>query len=252
MASRFIADGADDAYASVAMEEAILAHNDGLTVRVWNNERSVIIGRAQLACYETDVGYCAAEGIPIVRRITAGGAVFNGPGNLNWSLFIGREFSRGSIRYVWGVREIFRMSASLVTRAIELCGVRAWLLEPNRIVSSEGKICGMAAYVSRTGLLCHGTLLLDADLEEARRLTEPVRVDLERQYTRSNPAKMSNIGIGAVSFMNSLKGVVAQETGAELETSQPGEEEIKSMSRLLQRYRTPEWNLGDPFMVRMQ
>jgi lipoate---protein ligase len=250
--SRFIVDGAVGAYASVALEEAILVHNEGLVVRVWGNEKSVIIGRAQLARYETDVDYCAAGGIPIVRRITAGGAVYNGPGNLNWSLFVSREFSAGSVRYVWDVHEVFRMGASLVTRAVERCGVRTWLVEPNRIVSAEGKVSGMAAYISRGGLLCHGTLLLDADLEEARRLTEPSKVELERRYTRSNPAKVANTGIRAASFMNSLMEVVAQETGAGLETSQLRGEEMESMRGLLRRYKEPEWSLGDPFTVRTE
>jgi len=252
LSTRFIVDGADDAYANIALEEAILVHNAGLVVRVWGNEKSVIIGRSQLARYETNVDYCAAGGIPIVRRLTAGGAVYNGPGNLNWSLFVGREFISGGIRYVWDVHEVFRMGASLVTRAVERCGVKTWLDPPNRIVSTEGKVSGMAAYISRSGLLCHGTLLLDADLQEARRLTEPAGVALERRYTRSNAMKLANTKVGAASFMNSLVGVVAEEIGRGLETSQPGGEEMESMRGLLQRYREPEWNLGDPFMVRTE
>jgi lipoate-protein ligase A len=107
--SRLILDGAEGTQANLALEEALLRGNDGLLLRLWGNERSVIIGRAQLARFETDVERCAREEIPIVRRVTAGGAIYNGSGNINWSLFVGREFKGGGIRYTWGVREVFRM-----------------------------------------------------------------------------------------------------------------------------------------------
>ncbi len=81
------------------------------------------------------------------------------------------------------------MAADLVVEAAASCGVRAWLEEPNRILSADGKVSGMAAYLSRDGLLCHGTLLLDADLEEAAALTQPSGVELERRYTRSRAMK---------------------------------------------------------------
>ena len=192
---RFVLGGADGAFANLALEEAMLRENRGLILRLWTNERSVVIGRAQLAQYETDLEYCTRQSVPVVRRVTAGGTVYNGPGNINWSLFVGREFSRGGIRYIWGVGELFRMAAGVVTEASRRCGVRTWLEEPNRILSDGGKVSGMAAYVSRDGLLCHGTFLLSADLEEAKRLTEPAAKTLERRYTRSRSMRMANTGI---------------------------------------------------------
>ena len=48
--------------ANLALEEALLRGNDGLLLRLWGNERSVIIGRAQFARFETDVERCAREG----------------------------------------------------------------------------------------------------------------------------------------------------------------------------------------------
>jgi lipoate---protein ligase len=244
---RFIQDGAMGAHANLALEEAILQENPGLVVRVWSNERSVIIGRGQLAGFETDLKYCEGKGIPVVRRVTAGGAVYNGPGNVNWSLFIGSGFDSGAIRYIWGVREVFRMAAEVVTQATESCGVGTWLESPNRILSEGGKVSGMAAYVSRKGLLCHGTLLLDADLGEAKRLTDPSSTKLDRRYTRSNAMTMANTGIQLPSFIAAMKGVVAVKTSLPVETDEPNEREKSVMLDLLPKYRDPLWNLGDPF-----
>ena len=247
MDSRLILDGAEGARANLALEEAILQGNDGLVLRLWGNERSVIIGRAQLARFETDVERCTREGIPIVRRVTAGGAIYNGRGNINWSIFVGREFKGGRIRYTWGVSEVFRMAADVVVEAAATLGVKAWLDAPNRIVSAEGKVSGMAAYLSKRGLLCHGTLLLDADLEEAEALTRPSRVELERRYTRSRAMKVANSGIGSDAFIASMRSVVEGEIGEEIEPEQPTDSERRMAESLLLKYNDPVWNLGDPF-----
>jgi lipoate-protein ligase A len=244
---RLILDGAEGAYANLALEEALLRENGGLILRLWGNERSVIIGRAQLARFETDVDRCAREGIPIVRRVTAGGAIYNGPGNINWSIFVGREFRSGRIRYLWGVHDIFRMAADLVVRATAACGVETWLEEPNRILSAGGKVSGMAAYLSREGLLCHGTLLLSADLEDASSLTQPAQVQLEKRYTRSRAMRIANTGIGPDAFIASMRVVLEDETGGEIESGEPTGAERGRMASLLPKYTDPAWNLGDPF-----
>jgi len=244
---RLVIDGASGAHANLALEEAMLRENRGLTVRLWTNEKSIIIGRAQLARFETDLDYCTRAGIPVVRRVTAGGTVFNGPGNVNWSLFVGRGFSAGDIRYIWGVAELFKMGAGVVTDASDRCGVKTWLDPPNRILSAGGKVSGMAAYISRDGLLCHGTFLLSADLEEAKRLTDPAEKTLERRYTRSRAMKMANTGIELGSFIASVRDVVAEKIGRELVADVPRESEVRVMESLMEKYRSQAWNLGDPF-----
>jgi lipoate-protein ligase A len=248
--SRLLLEGAHDAYANLALEEAIFVNNgrDTLTVRIWNNERSIVIGRAQLARFETDVDYCVAQEIPIVRRFTGGGAVYHGPGNLNWSISVGRDFRAGRIKYAWDTREVFRVSASLVTAALMMCGREVRFEGPgNRILSSEGKVSGMAAYLSKDGMFCHGTLLLQADLSEAGTLTEPVKTELERRYARSNPTKVANLRVEQSEFVASLSAVVSEETGVALDVREPSDAELDTMRTILPRYRDKSWNLGDPF-----
>jgi lipoate---protein ligase len=247
---RVVLEGASDAYSNLALEEAIFVNNgrDALTLRIWNNERSVIIGRAQLAHLETDVDFCRTEGIPIVRRFTGGGAVYHGPGNLNWSISVGRDFRAGRVRYAWDAKEAFRVSASLVASAVTMCGTEVSFEGPgNRLVSSQGKVSGMAAYLSKEGMFCHGTLLLHADLGEAARLTDPAKVETERKYTRSNPMRVANIGVEPDRFVASMSAVVSEETRMAPEASGPDVDELNTMQSMLPRYRDDGWNLGDPF-----
>jgi lipoate---protein ligase len=234
--------------ANLALEEAIFLRNRGFVVRVWHNGESVIIGRAQLARFETDVGYCQAHGVPIVRRFTAGGSVYNGPGNLNWSLFVSRVLGSGRLRYVSSPHAIFRAAAAPLLSALEACGVRARLDPPNRILTEEGKISGMAAYVSREGFLCHGTLLVGADLERVKALTTPSPEAIGRRYTRSRDTKTANAALDVDSFIRTFVRTLADETSLTIERGSPDERERELTRELLAtRYGDEAWNLGDPF-----
>ncbi len=247
MKGRFLTTNLESAYLNLALEEAIFRANRDMTVRVWENERSVVIGRGQLAGLETDVEYCKANRIPIVRRFSAGGAVYNGPGNLNWSFFVPRDFNSANLRYTNSVMGIFTMVSGVVVSALEGLGVHSQLEAPNRIVNSNGKISGMAAYLSREGLLCHGTLLLNADLEEVTRLTTPVLGEPDRKYVRSHPTVVSNSGVSSSEFSEALRQVLSKTTGLRLAQTSLTDEEGELMTLLSARYLSDDWNLGDPF-----
>jgi len=236
--------------ANLALEEALFLRNEGFIARVWENSESVIIGRAQLASFETDVAYCKAHEIPILRRFTAGGTVYNGPGNLNWSLFVARGLGSGTLRYESSPHEIFRSSSRPLLYALAASGVEAWLDPPNRVLTKEGKISGMAAYVSRRGFLCHGTLLVGADLGRVKALTTPSPEALERKYTRSRDVKTANAPLDVDSFIHTFVRTLADETRLAIETGSPDESERALADELLAtRYRDEGWNLGDPFAL---
>lgn len=229
----------EDPHSNVALEEAIYRELRTPTLRVWENQKCVVIGRAQLAKFETDSGYCRRHSIPVVRRFTAGGAVYHGPGNLNWSFFSQlRDGRKGK-----DPRLVFTSFAEKVTSALTKCGVSCEFIPPNSIASEEGKICGMAAYISKNGVLCHGTLLVEADLVELARVTTPRRESLHRRYTRSKAVKVANCRVGREEFVQEL----VKASGEEFKPSQLTRDERAFCERLLPRYKSDRWNLGDPF-----
>jgi lipoate-protein ligase A len=163
------------------MEEALLKEARVPTPRTWENQRSVVIGRARSAEFETDLGYCRGNSIPVVRGTTAGGAVCNGPGNLNRSHFFPEGATEGEAREVGHAKAVFRTFASVLVGALQRCGVESEFDPPDRITNGAGKISGMAAYASKDAALCHGTLLV------VERLTRPSAVTPGGRYPRSRP-----------------------------------------------------------------
>jgi lipoate-protein ligase A len=245
-----------DAYENLALEEAIFQLFDDMIVRIWENERSVIIGRAQLAAYETDLDYCINKSIPVVRRFTGGGAVYNGPGNANWSIFIARRYEK--VGFAWDVRGVFKMGSTIVINALRRLGIISWFDEPNRIVTAEGKISGMAAYLTRNKLLCHGTMLLNADLEEATRLTDPREYQLEARYVRSKKVKIANAGIELKELITSFRDTISSyfhntEFKPDSYSSRLNGQELELARRLVEtKYKDSSWNLSDPFLYQMK
>jgi len=244
--ARFLDATLADPFSNLAAEEAIFRRMKAPTVRVWDNQRCVVIGRAQVARTETDLEYCSALGLPVVRRFTAGGTVYNGPGNLNWSFFVPRGTEGSRVIYQRDPREIFRAFARIIIDALLACSATAVFEPPNRIANERGKVSGMAAYISREGALCHGTLLLDADLEKVERLTRPSDEGEEKRYVRSNFAKVANVGVDRSTFVERL----LEAADADFEPGSLEEDEEREIEALrVEKYGTERWNLGDPFSL---
>lgn len=244
MTSRVLTLDAGGAAKNLAMEEALFRLNSDALLRVWGNERSVIIGRGQLAEYETDVAFCAESRVPIVRRMTAGGAVYHGPGNLNWSIFLAGERRPKDL----SAATAFRVAGDIVVEALKSCGVDCARDAPNRVVNREGKISGMAAYVSRGGMVCHGTLLCSADLSEAQRLTTPRELSTKVRYVRSKPMKMANTSVTVRDFTEAISVAASVRIGTDFVEARPTAEELETADRMMAvRYGLDDWNLGDPF-----
>ncbi|HXW37785.1 MAG TPA: biotin/lipoate A/B protein ligase family protein [Nitrososphaerales archaeon] len=244
MGGRFLRTELGNPYANLALEEAIHAAGEGPSLRAWEDQTAVVVGRAQLAQEETDTKYCRDHSIPIVRRFTGGGTVYHGPGNLNWSFFARKATRHPRISYERDPAAVFRSFAAVVLEALESLVSGCRFDPPNRIVSREGKVSGMAAYVSESSVLCHGTLLLSADLRLADMLTKPTAKSLEARYPRSSYARIANLGLKRADVEKSLvEASKADPTPADLTKA-----ESRLASRLeAEKYRQDGWNLGDPF-----
>ena len=245
MKGRFLDCTLGDPFLNLSLEESLFRAATVPLLRTWDNQKSVILGRAQLAEAETDLSYCRKAGIPVVRRFTAGGTVYNGPGNTNWTFVVPNAAAEGPLAYAWDAKRVFKAFARIVVEALRACSVEAAFEPPNRIVDGEGvKISGMAAYVSNRASFCHGTLLLEADLNEVERVTTPSRVGIPSRYPRSMQTRVANCAADRSDFVREL----AKSSGVFTNPGVPDITETELASRLLEeKYGREEWNLGDPF-----
>ncbi|KLU62834.1 lipoate-protein ligase LplJ [Peptococcaceae bacterium CEB3] len=118
---------------------------------------AIVLGRSQVAEKEVYEEECRARGVPLLRRVSGGGAVLQMPGVFNYSLIL-PEQSRLSIKGG------FRLGTGLIQDTLSRLGIESTVQGVSDVTVRGRKISGNAvAQVSRV-LLVHGTLLAEVDM----------------------------------------------------------------------------------------
>lgn len=163
-------------YRNLAVEEYLTLHTepDECILYLWQNQRSVIIGKNQNCWKECRVERLKEDGGFLVRRLSGGGAVFHDLGNLNFT-FCARRENYDTARQL-----------QVILDAVKSLGIRAEKTGRNDVTVDGRKFSGNAFY--RSGDFCchHGTLLVDVDREAMSR------------YLHVADSKLSSKGVASV------------------------------------------------------
>ncbi len=142
-----------DPYYNLAVEEYLFRRKNYDVFMLWQNERTVVIGKNQNIKAEVNLEYTERENIRVARRLTGGGAVYHDLGNLNYT-FIGN--GGGEIDFARFTRPIIDALGEL--------GVTAVLSGRNDLECDGRKFSGNAQCIEGDRVLHHGTLLFDTDI----------------------------------------------------------------------------------------
>jgi len=173
-----------DPFFNLAVEELLLKSRKEEYFILGINHPSLIIGKHQAAHREVDTKFITENKIPVIRRISGGGAVFHDPGNLNFTFI--RQSEPGK-------QVDFRKYTQPVISFLSSCGIEARFEGKNDLKVNGLKISGNAEHVHRNKVLHHGTLLFSTSLEM---LKNSLRRDTSCYITRavgSNPSSVTNL-----------------------------------------------------------
>ena len=147
-----------------ALVEAVGSGQSPSTLRLWTNGPCVVVGRSGRSLAEVRLEACRKLGLPVLRRPTAGGAVYHDEGNLNWTVAIRKaELPRP----MWPDELERRASGALIGLLNEL-GLSGHHEARKGVFVGGRKVSGMAMYVGRRAVMVHGTLLVNSDLSALR------------------------------------------------------------------------------------
>lgn len=176
MQLRVVVSNLTNPYYNVAVENWLVAqpNDDSVTLYLWKNHRTVVIGQNQNPYSECDVERLIADGGYVMRRTTGGGAVYHDDGNLNFSFVASPELYDQAKHF------------EVICLALKHFGIEAELSGRNDLTTGGRKFSGNAFSKGRNNWLHHGTLLIRGNVD-----------DLSR-YLRVKPSKLHKHGVASV------------------------------------------------------
>ncbi len=226
---------------NLALEEHLLHTGQGDYILLSCSNPAVVVGKHQNALAEANIPWVTQRSIPVIRRISGGGTVFHGPGNVNFSV----------IRQVEQGRQIDFVHHTLpIIWFLEELGVPARFSGKNDIRVDGAKISGNAAHVYKRRVLHHGTLLYDADLDMLRasiNVNTGKYTDKSIQSVRSRVANVSaflDTPPSFAQFVDMLASALSNYYGGTVLQSLPGDEVAEVQTLVAEKYNRWEWNFG--------
>lgn len=131
------------------------------TLFVFVNKPCVALGLNRVAAEDVFEEYCAAHGIPVLRRVSGGGTVYHDEGNLNYSMCVSRRLVSGLI----SPRKMFEELSKIPVEALRKCGVAAVLRPISDLVVDGKKVSGNALKITKDAVMYHGTVLVSTPIE---------------------------------------------------------------------------------------
>jgi lipoate-protein ligase A len=163
-------DGGLEPTRNLAIDEALArSHDAEPVVRLWRNDRCVVVGRFQLADAEVDLPTATRSSVPVYRRFTGGGAVYHDRGNLNVTVVAGRDDPLVADRLAGGLTGLYGAVLAPLSAAVRAIGVPA-VPAPRGLFVGGRKLGGIAAWIGGRSVLVHATLLVDTDLAMLERV----------------------------------------------------------------------------------
>ena len=226
---------------NLALEEYLLTKKQQALIMLWRNSGSVIIGRNQNTLAEINLDFVRAHHIPVVRRLSGGGAVFHDCGNINFTLIHPIEagdFSNYD-KFTKPIRDF-----------LQSLGVPAVLQGRNDLTVDGKKISGNAQAAKGGLILHHGTLLFAADVSRLAGALRPQAAKIESKGIRSVRARVANISDYLPASMSA--DVFLERLAAYFRAQNPDltdytleQSDIAAAEQLVrEKYGTWEWNFG--------
>jgi len=229
-----------------AIAKAVGAGKVPPTIRFYTwNPPAVSIGYFQEVEVEVNIDYCRSRGIDIVRRITGGGAVYHGPGELTYCIAVPQDYSLIPSDIV----ESYKVLCQGIICGLKRLGIEARFRPINDIEIKGRKVSGSAQTRRFGAVLQHGTLLIDVDVDvmfNALKIAEEkMRDKAIKEFKKRVTSLKEETGRSLSHFevAEVLKEGFEESLGIELIEKTLSEDEVKDALKLRnEKYATREWN----------
>lgn len=232
-----------DVCLNLALEETLfrgLEAGDPGWLLFWRDAPSVVVGRFQDVRAEVDPEAMAARRVRLARRITGGGAVYHDLGVLNFSVLVPAGRSE----------RLLEETAGFMAEALCRLGLPAERSGRNDVTVAGRKVCGMAGSTGGAARLCHGSLLIDCELDALGRVLRP---DPEKYVlkglasVRSRVANLMEFLPGDASPGDVSRSLMAlwRERAEAVAVKPAGDVLGRARALAREKYETRQWTVGE-------
>ncbi len=162
---RYIKENSVTAANGLATDEFLMGTYSGkstseATLRLYTYKNyCTLVGRFQNIHAELNLEAIRQMGFQYSRRLTGGGAIIMGEGQLGLCLATANTFNSGN------TRELYHIFSTPVLKALEQLGIKAGFQGKNDLVVKGKKIAGLGIHVNPHGAIqFHTSLLVDLDI----------------------------------------------------------------------------------------
>jgi lipoate-protein ligase A len=223
----------------LALDEALLVEAEESggppVLRLWEAPApAVVLGASGRIGEEVRVAACRADGVPITRRSSGGGTVVIGPGALNLTVVLPRDFAEG-------LDAVDRAQAFVLGRVAEALKARGLGVEvrgSGDLTLGGRKFAGSAQRRLKRYFLVHASVLYAFPLDRIERyLAEPRRQPAYRQG-RPHAEFVTNLGLGREALAGSIRSAWLGEEGAAPPAALP---EARVRELVASKFADPAW-----------
>ncbi len=228
-----------DPYGNLALEEFLLGKvAPGLCILyLWQNEKTVVIGRNQSALDECRCAELAAAGGHVARRLSGGGAVYHDLGNQNFTFLMPKaDFDKAK-------------QTRVLCEAMRMLGMDAQVSGRNDLTIDGKKFSGHAYYHSRAAMPAsyhHGTIMVDVDSSALARYLNVNPLKLAAKGVQSVRSRVANLvefspGLTCERVREAVACAFGQVYGLPVGELALDAEDLSAVAQLRERYASDEW-----------
>ncbi|MGL5256948.1 MAG: lipoate--protein ligase [Proteocatella sp.] len=181
--NKIIISGENNPYYNIALEKELFENvgDDESILYLWQNEKTVVVGRNQNPFMECNVEKIISDGGYIARRVSGGGAVYHDLGNLNFTFISSVQDSD------------IAKQIEIIKAAVLKFGIISEASGRNDILTNGKKFSGHAFYEEDGKSFHHGTLMLDVDTDYLVSILKPSSLKLNSKGIASVKQRVINL-----------------------------------------------------------
>lgn len=239
---RIIINKHTNPYFNLATEEFLLHHAKEDIFMLWQDEPCIVVGKNQNTLSEINYDYVKANNIPVVRRLSGGGAVFHDLGNINFT------FIQSGASHLFADFKTFTLP---IIDVLTEMGVNAEFSGRNDLLIEGKKFSGNAQYRHKDRVLHHGTLLFSSEIQDLSQALKPKEAKFEGKGVKSVVSRVTNISehlpepMSLATFIERIENHILALDPAQNHREPLSMEELTAIEQLTaEKYSSYDWNFG--------